>query len=71
MKPGFFRCCKKLTIRQTGQSSVPGCLAIVTGKRVPDSLIDTFVDQNAHLGTCEQKVLCFFQCSDGRITRDG
>jgi RNase_H superfamily len=23
------------------------------------------------LGTCEQKMLCFFQCSDGRITRDG
>jgi len=35
------------------------------------ALIDTFVDQNAHLGTCEQKVLCFFECSDGRITRDG
>jgi hypothetical protein len=27
--------------------------------------------QSAHLGTCEQKVLCFFERSDGRITRDG
>jgi len=62
---------KKLIIRQTSQSSVAGRLAIVTGQRVPESLIDTLVDQNAHLVTCEQKVLCFFQCSDGRITRDG
>lgn len=71
VKFGCFRCCKKLTIHQSSQSSVAGCLAIVTGQRVPESLIDTFVDQNAHLGTCEQKVLCFFECSDGRITRDG
>ena len=50
---------------------VTGCLAIVTGQRVPESLIDTLVDQNAHLGTCEQKVFCFFESSDGRFTRDG
>ncbi len=48
-----------------------GYLAIVTGQRVPESLIDTLVDQNAHLGTCEQKVFCFFESSDGRFTRDG
>jgi len=33
---------------------------MVTGQRVPESLVDTFVDQNAHLGTREQKLLCFF-----------
>jgi hypothetical protein len=44
---------------------------MVTWQRVPESLIDPFVDQNAHLVTCKQKMLCFFQCSDGRITRDG
>jgi hypothetical protein len=70
VKFGYFRCCKKLTIHESSQPSVAGRLAIVTGQSVPESLIDTFVDQNAHLGTCEQKVLCFFECSEGRITRE-
>ena len=35
-----------------------------------ESLIDTFVDQNAHLGTREQKLFCFLESSDGRLTRD-
>ena len=43
----------------------------MTGQRVPESLIDTLVDQDAHLGTCEQEVFCFFERSDGRFTRDG
>jgi hypothetical protein len=38
---------------------------------VVKSLIDTFVDQNAHLWTCKQKVFCFFERSDCRFTRDG
>jgi len=67
---GCFRRYKKLTIIQSSQSSITGSLAIVTGQRVAESLIDTFVDQNAHLGTCEQKVFCFFERSDGRFTRD-
>jgi len=40
-------------------------------KEFPESFIDTFVDQNAHLSTCEQKLFCFFERSDGRFTRDG
>src|SRR5216684_4814469 len=48
-----------------------GCLAIVTGQRVPESLIDALVDQNAHLRACEQEVFCFFKGSNGRFTRDG
>jgi hypothetical protein len=39
---------KKLAIFQSGQSGVTGCLAIVTRQGVPESLIDTLVDQNAH-----------------------
>ncbi len=66
-----FRSGKKVTILESGQSSVTGCLAIMTGQRVPESLIDTLVDQDAHLGTCEQEVFCFFERSDGRFTRDG
>lgn len=42
----------------------------MTGKRVSESLIDTFVNQNAHLGTCEQEVFCFFESSDGGFARD-
>src|SRR5216684_7768176 len=48
-----------------------GCLAIVTGQRVPESLIDALVDQNAHLRACEQEVFCFFKGSNGHFTRDG
>jgi hypothetical protein len=68
---GCLRRCKKLAIFQSSQSSVTGCLAIVIRQRVPESLIDTFVDQNAHLWTCKQKVFCFFERSDGQFTRDG
>ncbi|MFI5097332.1 MAG: hypothetical protein ACHQT6_05090 [Candidatus Acidiferrales bacterium] len=53
VKSGCFRCRKKVAIFQTCQTSVTGSLAIVTAQGVPESLIDTFVDQNAHLGTRE------------------
>ncbi len=33
--------------------------------------LNGFVDQNAHLGAREQKLFCFFECSDGHLTRDG
>src|SRR5216683_740348 len=66
-----FRSGKKVAILQSCQSSITGCLAIVAGQRVPKSLIDTLVDQNAHLGAREQKVFCFFESSDGHLTRDG
>jgi hypothetical protein len=39
-----FRGCKKLAILQSGEPSVPRCLAIVAGQRAPKSLIDTLVD---------------------------
>ena len=70
VKSACFRCRKKVAILQPCESSVTGSLAIVTGQIIPESLIDTFVDQNAHLGTCEQKVLRFFECSEGQFTRD-
>jgi hypothetical protein len=68
---GCLRRCNKVAIFQSGQSSVTGCLAIALRQRVPESLIDTFVDQNAHLWTREQEVFCFFERSNGRFTRDG
>jgi hypothetical protein len=43
--------------------------AIVTGLKIPESFVNALVDQNAHLGTCEQKVFCFFQSGEGRFTR--
>ena len=42
-----FRGRKKLAIPRSSQSGVTGCLAIMTGQGVPESLIDTLVDQNA------------------------
>jgi len=68
---GCFRGFEKLAVAQSSESCVPGCLAIVTGQRAAESLIDTFVDQNAHLGAREQEMFCFFKSSDGGLTRDG
>src|SRR6266481_5316480 len=62
---------KEIAVLQSGKSGKTGCLAIVTGQRVPESLIDALVDQNAHLRACEQEVFCFFKGSNGRFTRDG
>ena len=70
VKFGRFRCRKKLPILQSSQSSITGCLTIVTGQAVPEPHIDSFVDQDAHLGTREQKMLCFFECGDSRFARD-
>jgi uncharacterized protein (DUF433 family) len=53
-----------------GESDVAGGLAIVAGQRIPESLIHTFVDQNAHLGTREQEVFCFLECSDRRFIKN-
>src|SRR5260370_67217 len=66
-----FRSGKKVAVLQSRESSVTGRLAMVTGQRVAESLIDTLVDQNAHLGTREQKLFCFFESSDGHLPRDG
>ena len=71
VEPGCFRGIKKVAILQSGESGIAGCLAIVAGQGVPESLINTLVDQNAHLGTCEQEVFCFFESGDGGFPRDG
>jgi hypothetical protein len=68
---GRLRRYKELAIFQSGQPGETNCLAIVLGQRVPESFIDTFVDQNGHLWTCEQKLFCLFEGSDGRFARDG
>jgi hypothetical protein len=66
-----FRCQKKLAVFQSSHSRVARCLAIVVRKGVPESLVDAFIDQNAHLGTREQKLLSFFERGDRQLTRDG
>ncbi len=43
----------------------------MTGQRIAESLVDTFVDQDAHLGAREQQVFCFFESSDSGLTRHG
>jgi len=60
-----FRAYQKLAILESSKSGVTSCLAIVTGQRIPESLVNALVDQNAHLGTCKQKVFCFFESGEG------
>jgi hypothetical protein len=45
-------------------------LAIVTTEVNPESFINTFVEQNTHLGTGEEKLLRFFEGGDGRLASD-
>jgi hypothetical protein len=71
IKSRGFRRCKKLAILASRQPRVTRSLALMAGQIVPESLIDTFVDQNAHLGTGEQTALRFFERGDGRFARDG
>jgi hypothetical protein len=71
IKFGRFRRLEKFTIFQPRQSGVTSCLAVVGRQRIPESLINTFVEQNAHLGTCKQKMLRLLECGEGRFARDG
>lgn len=71
VKSACFGRCQQVTVFQSGQSSIAGCLAIMTGEGVPESLIDAFIDQDSHLRTCEQKVFGLFESSYGCFTRDG
>jgi hypothetical protein len=68
---GSFRCFEEVAIFQPGKSGVPDCLALVTRQRVSETLVDTLVDQDEHLGVREQKLFCFFQSGDGRFARNG
>ena len=43
----------------------------MTGQRIAETLVDAFVDQDAHLGTREQQMFCFFESSDSGFTRYG
>ena len=66
------RCRQKLAILQSSQPRVAGRLAVVARKGVPESLIDTLINQNPHfLRTGKQKIFCFLERSDSRFTRNG
>jgi hypothetical protein len=71
IKSGGFRRRKKFAILQSRQSGVTRPLAIMTGQMVPESLINAFVDQNAHLGAGDQNVFRLFEGGDRRFARDG
>ena len=40
-------------------------------EQVAEALIDALVDQDAHLGTSEQELLCFFEGGDRCFARSG
>ncbi len=65
VKFGGFRCRKKFAVLETCESSVTRGLAIVVREIIPESLINTFIEQNSHLGAGEQEVLRFFEGGDG------
>lgn len=71
VESSIFRRDKKVAIVQSGEPCVPRSLAIVPRQMLPQSFIDAFVDQNAHLGAGEQKVFRFFKGGQRRLARDG
>lgn len=68
---GNFSGGKKIAILKSGEPSVTSSLAIVAGKGVAETLVDAFVDKNAHLGTREQQVFRFFEGGQSRFAGDG
>ena len=71
IKFGCFCRREKLTIFQSSKTGVTSSLAIVSEERVPESLINAFVEQDAHLGASEQEVFGLFERGEGHFTRDG
>jgi hypothetical protein len=65
IKPGHFRSDKEVAVLQSGESCVTGRLTIMIRQPGTESLINAFVDQDPHLETHEEKVLCFFECGEG------
>ena len=47
---GAFCGCEEVAIFQAGQPSVADSLAVLAGQVIASSLVDTLVDQDAHLG---------------------
>jgi hypothetical protein len=43
---------QKLGVFQSGKTCIPHGLTIVSGEGISQPLINTFVDENAHLGPC-------------------
>jgi len=61
IESGCFCRRKKFTIFEPGQSGETGSLTIVRRQRIPESFIDAFVQQDAHLGACKQQVFGLFE----------
>jgi hypothetical protein len=46
-------------------------LAVVSRLSVPKSLIHAFIDEDAHLGACEEQFFRFFKGGNGSFARNG
>ena len=59
------------TLPQKYRRAITSGLAIMAGKSVAETLVDAFVNENAHLRMREQQVLRFFEGGEGGFPRDG
>jgi hypothetical protein len=67
-----FRCSEKLTIFESGEAGISRCLAVMSRQSVAESLIDTFVNQDAHfLLARKKKFFRLFQGGEGGCARNG
>lgn len=71
LKPGGFCSREELAVLQPCQTARYAGLEVVTRQMVAESFIDTFVDQNPHLGTIDQKFLRFFESGYRRFPGHG
>jgi hypothetical protein len=71
IESGWFRRRQKFAIPHPSQSGITSSLAVVGWERIPKPLIETFVEQNAHLGARKQEMLGLFERREGRFARDG
>jgi hypothetical protein len=61
----------QLAVLESRYAGVTSRLTIVIGKGVTQSFIDTFIDENSHLGPREQSMLGLFQNLQRQFARNG
>ena len=66
-KARLFGCREQFSVTQASQSCVAAGLTIVPAELMAQSLIDTFIQEEAHLEAGEQRFFRFFQSLQGHL----
>jgi hypothetical protein len=62
-----FRCGKQGAVFQSCEAGVASSHDFVAGKQISHPFVNTFINQDAHLGACGQELAGFFQSGDSHF----